>query len=92
MEEQRQNAIRNHVRQNEQSVVGSARQGNTQHLVEHVLKGVVMNYGSYKPTLEDLLPAYQEKFPGCRVEIGEIMVYMGYNQYTKKSGIIIDWS
>ena len=41
---------------------------------------------------DDLIAAFQKKFPGCAIAYKEDWVDSGYNTRQLKKGILIDWS
>lgn len=77
--------VMRHVESNHHLILGAAREGKTQCIIDINQSGI--QCGEYKPTTDNLLEGYRSKFPDCRVEpVGT------WEPTIRITGIIIDWS
>lgn len=61
-------------------------------LNQHLFPGGPKNHNSPVITIDDLVSAFQKKFPECDVSYQETWVDIDSNTRSLKKGILIDWS
>ena len=90
--------IKNIINIYNQSVQNAATDGKTSYLVDLQASPYMQptNINGQQPrlppTTEELIEAFQNKYPGCDVSYKEEWLYTDANTKVLKKGIVIDWS
>ena len=99
--EQKQNLADRLYERCSQNVLQNANTGKTSYLFEPVLAARDAEFlvrADYNPdiylTKDEMISAFQEKFPGCSVFYQEAWVQLAYSPHSRilKRGLMIDWA
>jgi hypothetical protein len=71
---------------------GAALKGHTSYMYNPTNRRPMMHSGPIVATNEDLIVAFQNKFPGCNVSYQEAWIDTSANTRVLTKGILIDWS